>query len=239
VTTELNPAYILHIRPFKDSSALLDCLSYQHGIVSLVARGAKRPRSQWRGLMQPFIPLQMGWIGRGELKTLTQLEAEKISPKLTGTNILLGLYLNELLLRLLQRFDPHPQLYHDYDTTIHAISVLQNGDEQQFILRQFELKLLAELGYGLDLTCDAKTQEKLAPELLYTYDPNIGIIENSDNLSKEQIVVSGASIIALHNGHFDSAQLREMKKLMRFVLAHHLGDKPIQSRRLFSRSSRK
>lgn len=235
---ELTPAYILHTRPFRDSSAIVECLSHQQGLISLIARGAKRPRSQWRGLIQPFIPLQMSWIGHSELKTLTHVEAEKICPKLSGSKILLGLYLNELLMRLLQRFDPHPQLYHDYDAAISAISVLQNNEEQQFILRQFELKLLAELGYGLDLSCDAKTLQKLEPELLYTYDPNIGIIENSVNLSKDQVVVSGASIIALNNGHFDSAQLREMKKLMRLVLAHHLGNKSIQSRKLFNPSQK-
>ncbi len=232
---ELAAAYIIHIRPFKDSSALLECLSEMHGLVTLIAKGAKRPRSRMQGLIQPFIPLQLGWVGKGELKTLTQIEAQVLYPKLVGHNILLGLYLNELLIRLLQRHDPHPQLFQDYD---HAISTLASSTsdlERQFILRQFELKLLAELGYGLDLTCDVKTGEEISPDLLYSYDPTVGIFETSSFIStQQQLAVSGASIIALHKGVCEiESELKEIKKLMRFVLAHYLGNKPIQSRKLF------
>src|SRR5687767_3179362 len=116
-------AYILHTRPFRETSALLECFSYQHGLVTVVARGVKRPRSQWYALAKPFLLLHLAWIGKGELKTLTQLEIQEgISPLLSGNKIKLGLYLNELLIRLLQRFDPHPGLFTIYDEILRQLA---------------------------------------------------------------------------------------------------------------------
>jgi DNA repair protein RecO (recombination protein O) len=229
------PAYILHSRPFKDSSALLECLTAEHGLVTLVAKGAKRPRSRMQGLLQPFILIHLGWVGKSELKTLTHVETQSMSPTLAGQKILLGLYLNEVLMRLLQHLDPHPQLFDDYDNTLRVIATTQSTIDHEFALRQFELKLMAELGYGIDLTIDAKTGELVAPELLYAYDPQVGLIEMSSHVATaQQVVVSGASIIALHQGQCTNEhQLREVKKLMRYVLSLHLGNKPIESRKLF------
>lgn len=234
MSSELYAAYILHTRPFRDSSAILDCLTSKEGLVSIVARGARRPRSRIYGLIQPFIPLEVSWVGRQELKTLTKIEAHVLYPRLTGEKIALGLYLNELLLRLLNHFDPHPQLFYDYDETIGALSLADSREQQQWILRHFEKKLLAELGYGLDLTLDGRTGEKISPELLYSYEPSIGIIEVSSVLTK-QLAVSGASIIALHqDAYANQTQLREAKNLMRSILAYYLGNKPLHSRKLFS-----
>jgi DNA repair protein RecO (recombination protein O) len=227
------PAYILHSRPFKDSSALLECLTAEHGLVTLIAKGAKRPRSRMQGILQPFILIHVGWVGKSELKTLTHVETQSMSPTLMGQKILLGLYLNEVLMRLLQHLDPHPQLFDDYDNTLRVIATTQSIIEHEFALRQFELKLMAELGYGIDLTRDAKTGETIAPELLYAYDPQVGLIEMS-HVSTVSVVVSGASIIALHQGQCTNEhQLREVKKLMRYILSLHLGNKPIESRKLF------
>ncbi|MFI4937575.1 MAG: DNA repair protein RecO [Candidatus Berkiellales bacterium] len=231
----LTPIYILHIRPYRDSSAILECLSSEYGWVSLLARGAKRPRSRMIGHIQPFIPLQCGWVGRSELKTLTQIEAENLYPRLTGDKIALGLYLNEVILRLLQRQDPHPQLFYAYDKAIRALSIEACSKQAQLILRDFELCLLAELGYGLDLTHDGRTKDKIVPELLYSYDPMVGIYEVSAMLSStNKVAVSGASLIAFHHREITSdTQLREIKNLMRSILSHYLGDKPLHSRKLF------
>ncbi len=231
---ELTDCYILHSRPFKDSSALLDCFSAQYGLVTLIAKGAKRPRSRLQGLIQPFMLLQMSWVGKSELKTLSQVEATVLYPKLSGPKLLLGLYLNELLMRLLQHQDSHPSLFADYDHTINALEQSSLETEQQMILRQFELKLVAELGYGIDLFHEAKTGESISPELLYSFDATIGMIEASSMSLSDKLTISGASIIALQTGVCENEmQLREAKKLMRFVLAHYLGNKPLQSRKLF------
>ncbi|MBS0286138.1 MAG: DNA repair protein RecO [Proteobacteria bacterium] len=232
---ELTQCYILHTRPFKDSSALVECFSEEHGLVTLIAKGAKRPRSRMQGLVQPFMLLQVSWTGKAELKTLTHIEAAALYPKLSGQKILLGWYLNELLIRMLQHQDAHPDLFREYDKTISAIAHSENENQLQMILRQFELKLLAELGYGLDLFHDAKTHAPIAPELLYSYDPNLGMYEVSSAGSiAQQLCVSGASLIALQTGVCENeTQLKETKKLMRFVLGHYLGNKPLQSRKLF------
>lgn len=232
---ELTNGYLLHSRPFKDSSALVECFSEEHGIVTLIAKGAKRPRSRLMGLLQPFMLLQLSWFGKSELKTLSQVEASAILPKLSGTKLLLGLYLNELLMRLLQHQDAHPQLFKDYDNTINGLSNAANDAQEQMVLRQFELKLIAELGYGIDLFHEAGSGTAISPELLYGFDPTIGMVEASTlGPISDKLTISGAAIIALQKGECDNeSQLRETKKLMRFVLAHYLGNKPLQSRKLF------
>jgi DNA repair protein RecO (recombination protein O) len=219
--------YIIHTRPFRDSSAILDCLSREHGLVSLVARGVKKPRSRWYGYIQPFILLQMAWMGKSELKTLTHVEAEVVYPRLNGSKIKIGLYINELLIRLCAHMDPHPQLFHIYDTTLKQIANSTSDINNECILRQYEYLLLEELGYGLDL------QEEIVPELLYGFEPGIGIVE-AKILRGEQVVVSGASILALKHQQFDTPnKLQEAKKLMRTILGYYLGNKPLQSRKLF------
>ncbi len=231
---EQQAAYILHMRPFKDSSALLDCLTLHHGLVTIVAKGAKRPRSRQFGYMQPFMALQVSWVGRQELKTLTLIEADSISPKLAGAKIVIGLYLNELLVRLLQHLDPHPQLFHDYHQTLSKLAITEDKQQQQFILRCFELKLLSALGYGVELHCDARSGETILPELLYSYDPQIGILESSGML-ENQVTVSGACLMALQNPEIlpSENELREAKKLMRYIFSFHLGTKPLYSRKLY------
>jgi DNA repair protein RecO (recombination protein O) len=222
---ELTPSYILHIRPFKDSSAILDCFTQQHGLVSMVARGVKRSKSKFYGLIQPFIALQLSWVGKSELKTLIQVESEQWVPTISGQKILVGFYLNELLMRLLARNDPHPTLFTDYDESIKALSAVNSDMAEEMVLRRFELKLLIELGYGLNLTA-------IDPELIYAYDPNIGLVEATG--PKVPHSLSGASIIALREGIYqDENQLREAKKLMRAVLSQYLGKKPLESRKLF------
>lgn len=222
------PSYVLHSRPFRDSSAIVECLSEHHGIVSLIAKGVRRPRSKLKLIMQPFVPLVISWIGQSELKTLTQADSEKPCSILNGQKILLGLYLNEIILRLLQKMDPHPQLFLHYAQTIMALAAANNPLQEQSTLRRFELKLLIELGYGLEL-------KQVMPELLYTYEPALGLLEaDAVQMTRESIVISGATLIALsENIDLKESQLKEARNMMRHILNHHLGNKPLQSRKLF------
>ena len=180
-------AFVLHQRAFQETSALIECFTQDHGIVALVARGVKRPRSRWYGAMQPFLLLQIDWVGKTDFKTLTQVEAQGLQPALRGAHIRIGMYLNELLLRLLHRGDPHPAVFQAYHETLLAIGALDqtDGDQQQqeTLLRRFELLLLADLGYGLDFNCE--------PDLLYCYEPDRGLIEAVDPASTQ--VASGAT----------------------------------------------
>src|SRR5438270_11622811 len=140
---EDQPAFVLHTYPYRETSLIVEALTADHGRVAMVARGAKRPRSELRGVLQAFQPLTLSWSGVGELKTLMKAEWQGGLPLVGGAALLCGFYLNELLLRLLPREDPHPQLYRDYEA---ALGVLAGSAELAPALRRFELKLLSELG---------------------------------------------------------------------------------------------
>jgi DNA repair protein RecO (recombination protein O) len=112
------PAFVLHAYAYRETSLIVEALSASHGRVALVARGAKRPRSELRGVLQAFQPLTLSWAGGGELKTLIRAEWQSGLPLVSGSALLCGFYLNELLLKLLPREDAHPQLFNDYQDAL-------------------------------------------------------------------------------------------------------------------------
>ena len=152
----LQRAYVLHHHPYRDSSALVEIFSEHHGRVGLVARGVRGRRNPRQALLQPFTPLLLSWSGRGELMTLVDVEAEAPNAMLQGMVLMSGFYVNELLLRLLRRHDPHPQLFLYYDQLLQRLARLEgdNPPELAIALRLFEKVLLDEIGYGLVLACD-------------------------------------------------------------------------------------
>lgn len=215
---------------------LLECFSQNAGLMACVAKGAKRPKSKWRGLVQPFILVNIAWRGRGEVKTVVQLEAQSILPSLSGKTVLIGLYVNELVLSLLHKADPHPELFRYYHETIQQLSYCDDDRVLQIILRKFECQLLEILGFGLDFEKDAKT-DPIIEDLLYGYDPGLGFFPQMIlPQSKRTIVVSGATLIALKKGaqFEDDKQLVEAKKLMRCAIAHHLDGKILKTRKLLT-----
>src|SRR6185437_10727813 len=119
--TLLQPAFVLHTRPYRDTSLLLEIFTPDYGRVSTLARGARGLRSRFKGLLQPFVPLLLSWYGKTELMTLSAAESQGKVLDLTGEKLLCGLYLNELLMRLLHRYDAHPQLYIVYQETLYAL----------------------------------------------------------------------------------------------------------------------
>jgi len=234
----LHQAYFLHIRGFKESSVIIECFSKEAGLVACLAKGAKRPKSKWRSLVQPFIFVNIHWRGRGEVKTVVQLEAEMILPRLQGKNLLMGLYLNELLLKLLHRSDPYPELFDDYHQALADLSLAADNKQSQSVLRRFECVLLKSLGFGLDLHHDVKS-DQIIPDLLYGYDQGYGFYPQTVlPQSKKTLIISGATLIALRgdSDFCSDAQLLEAKKLMRFVIAHELGDKQLNTRKLFAQT---
>lgn len=221
----LTLALVLHRRPYRETSLLLEVLSQEHGRLGLVARGAARPRSRLRPLLQPFQPLLLGWTGRGDLATLTAAEEAERLPALPAARLLSGLYLNELLIVLLARMDPHPELYQSYRAALIELAI---SDDEQIPLRRFEVRLLAALGYGLQLTHEADTGRPLVPERWYCYLPERGPLANT--ASTEGIRISGRSLLALASGQLgEPGILREVKQLTRAMLAIRL-DKPLLSR---------
>jgi len=226
---QLEPAYVLHRRPYRETSLLLEALTRGHGRVGLVARGARGPRSAWRGLLEPFCPLTLSWVGRGELMTLSGAEATGCSP-LQGRGLLAGLYVNELLVRLVPRNDPHPGLYEAYRVTLEALAAELT---QEQTLRWFEGRLLEALGYGLALgECD-DAGVPIDPARVYRYRIEEGTVQAGEG---EGFPVRGATLLGLtREGLADPQAAREVKQLMRYVLQHYLGERPLASRALFQR----
>ena len=224
-----HPAFILHQRPYRETSLLLDVLTQDYGRISLIARGVRTARSPLRGLLQPFNPLLLSWQGRTELMTLTSadLNLNGVPKQLQGTSLLGGFYLNEVLTRVLQKQDPHPQLYTIYQ---HTLIELQTAELQEKTLRVFEKKLLAELGYGLQLD-----QQNLDANKFYRYLPEQGfVLCNENEIDPQAMIFSGKSLLAINEEQFnDDDILRDAKRLMRLTLAPLLGSQPLHSRKLF------
>jgi DNA repair protein RecO (recombination protein O) len=182
-----------------------------------------------RAILQPFVPLLLSWVGRGEVCTLTGVERSGPWMPLNGSGVACGFYLNELLLRLLPRNDSHEQLFERY---AHTLEALGGALGTQRILRMFERDLLQELGYALVLERDAESGEPIAEEGLYHYDPQRGPVRVRDG-SSGGIVVRGRSLISLLSGDLsDTDSLREAKRLLRAALTPHLGPRPLRSRSL-------
>jgi DNA repair protein RecO (recombination protein O) len=226
---ELIPALVIHRRDYRDSSLLLELFLANQGKLPAIARGAKSGRSTRALLLQPFSPLRVSLSGRGDIKRLTQVEAEGRPYRLEGETIYCGIYLNELLMRLLQRSDPYPSLYIHYQKTL---AKLAHGESPNQCLRDFEVSLIRELGYGLLLHHTADTNEPIQAQQLYDYQIEHGpVVVGSDGLGR---AIHGQTLISLHHGQkLDEQGRREAKKLMRQVINYYLGGKPLKSRELF------
>lgn len=228
----LQPGYIVHSRPYRDSSALLDVFTAEYGRISLVARGVRRQsRNGSRGaLLQPFIPLLVSFSGRAELKTLIGTESVQGMIDLRGERLFSGMYLNELLVRLLHRNDAHPALFAAYDRTVKALAA---GSVVDIELRRFEITLLGELGYSFDLGVDGISGQPVQKDQWYRYDSGFGLVVCSDTVSRPTTAYSGADLLVMAAGELGGPVRQTAKRLLREALATHLGDLPLRSRELF------
>jgi DNA repair protein RecO (recombination protein O) len=225
----LQPAYVLHHYPYRDTSLLVETFSRDLGRVGLICRGARNARFRQRGLLQPFTPLLLSWVTRGELATNTGVEPAGSLPRPIGAALFAGFYLNELLLRLLQRQDPHPALFMDYEA---ALGELARGEVQR-CLRVFEKRLLDELGYGLLLDQEAETSRPLVPERYYLYRLELGPVAAA-TAKPGDLVFPGSSLLSLcHDELHDPDSLRDAKRLTQAALSLYLGDRPLKTREVF------
>lgn len=225
MTVHLQPAFILHRRPFRETSLLLDVFTREYGCVSLIAKGVKSARSKWRGVLEPFSPLFITYRGKTELMNLQIAESAGFPVFLQKNNLTVGFYLNELLIKLLQKQDPHPILFDAYQD---MIFYLAKNPLDQKILRLFEKKLLEEIGYGLPF-------KQIEANQFYYFCGEQGFVSCSQNETISKIpIFSGKNLLALHTEELDDLNvLQDAKKILRFVIAHVLGNKTIQSRKLF------
>jgi len=225
--------YVLHAYPYRETSVIVEAFTAAHGRVGLVARGAKRPRSELRGLLQAFQPLTLAWAGSGELKTLVKAEWRGGLPLPGGAALLCGFYLNELLLKLLAREDAHAALWNDYASALRALTADATPAGQAATLRRFELRLLAELGYALTLTHDVATGTPIEAGERYHYAFDRGPQRLVAEPRAAWPVVRGATLIALATERYpDNEVAVEAKRLMRGVLDHYLEERRIFSRRV-------
>ena len=226
---ESREAFILHSYPYRETSLLLEVFARAFGRVSMVARAARSPRSPLRGVLLAFQPLALSWFGKGEVRTQARAEWIGGHPRLQGEALLCGFYLNELLLRLLPREDPHDALLGRYRE---ALQQLASPGDSAPALRSFERALLKELGYALALERDSANGSAIDPAKSYRYDPERGPVEAGEVASES--VVSGRTLLDMaRDDYTDPVTQQQAKALMRSLLNHRLDYQPLKSRRIF------
>jgi DNA repair protein RecO (recombination protein O) len=230
---EQQPVFVLHSRPYRETSLLLECLTRDHGRVGLVARGVRGERARsLRAQLEPFQPLAMDFLLRGEMGTLTAVESVGTPPRMLGDAGLSGLYLNELVVRLTGRQDPLPALFDAYATTLVR---LRGSESLAWTLRRFERDLLQAIGYGLQLQFDSTTDEPLADALSYRYLPEQGAVRCS---AGHEHAVLGRDLLALeHDVPPDNRGLKTLRDMMRDVIRFHLGGNELKAWRVLAMAS--
>lgn len=231
----LQRCFVLHRRNFSNTSLILEVFSSAYGRQAVLAKGARqqrRGRPAGGEVLQPFRPLWLSWSGRGEVKTLVRYESAGPVAELPGKVLYCGLYLNELLVRLLRRGDPHEALFAFYSA---ALTALAAGEDMETVLRGFELNLLGEIGYAVALDREAGSGRPVAPGRYYVYEQESGLCAAGAEDGRQ--VLSGEILLNLAaGGPLSGSAAQAAKGLTRRLLAPYLGEKPLKSRELFRRA---
>lgn len=233
----MDKGYVLHSYPYRETSLILQVWTEKHGRLGLVAKGARRPKSASRSTLVNFQPLVLDWFGRGELRTLKTAEPASPAIPLAGSSLLSAFYLNELLLKLTTRDDPHEQLFAAYDEAIGSLRALSRSGaagarDIERVLRRFELKLLQELGYAVELAREAGSHAPIVAEREYLYVVERGPIPAPEGETPANAVrLRGQTLIDLDRGEFDSASTAaQSKQLMRLLIHHSLNGQELSTR---------
>jgi len=220
----LTPGYVLHQHAYRDTSRIVEVFTREHGRLSLFARGARSPKSALRATLRPFQPLLMSWTGRSEAGQLTAAEIAGDFVQLPAGRLMSGFYLNELLLKLTERFDPHPGVFDEYGEALRALGGEANPEPP---LRRFEKRLLEELGYGTDFTLTDRG-ETVMPEGHYHARPQRPVVRCEPDVAD---AVSGSSLIELARESFENEQsLRDAKRILRAAIELCLDGRALGSR---------
>lgn len=233
---EMHLAFLLHRRDYRETSVLADFFTQEQGVISGVVKGVRGSIKSRRLPLQPFVSLNISWFGNHELKTIKSVEAVKGAPLFEGVKLFCGLYVNELLLRLLHRYDPYPPLFAMYEETLNQLALCAN-DEVDIALRRFEKKVLSVLGYGFNFLQDSDDEE-VSREAHYMFEIERGFIKLMSSATRDQqpLVYKGDVLLAIDNDDYALTETRQSaKRLMRSALAYYLGDKPLHSRQLFKK----
>ncbi|OIP13964.1 MAG: DNA repair protein RecO [Betaproteobacteria bacterium CG2_30_59_46] len=222
------PGYVLHTYPYRETSLIVEVFSRDFGRLPLMARGARRPKSAVRGLLLSFQPLSLSWFGKAELRTLHSAEWQGGQPLLQGTALICGFYLNELLLKLLHRDDPHEQLFLYYQETLQELA---RRTDYAAVLRRFEINLLKELGYALTLEHDADSGAAIEPDAPYRYVFECGPVRQ--NNGQNGVELWGKTLLDMAaNDYGDPVTLQQSKALMRALINHYLGEGTLHTRQI-------
>jgi DNA repair protein RecO (recombination protein O) len=224
--------YVLHQRPFRDSSLIIELFARDHGRLTVFAHAARGPRSRFSAL-QPFQPLLLSWSGRGEAGQLTGAEPARVEPagvdagRMPPAHLMSAFYLNELLLKLLTRHDPTPELYDHYESTLRR---LKQAGEPDAALRHFEARLLELIGYGLNLEAEADTGQPVRIDGHYRFQPGVHGFVIAEPGARDAI--QGEVLRRLAGGlQFDGeSELQQARTLMRAALDHCLEGRPLSTR---------
>jgi DNA repair protein RecO (recombination protein O) len=234
IKVERQAAFVLHTRPYRETSLVLEAMTRDYGRIALVAKGVRRPRSVMRGVLMAFQPLEMTWSGKGEVVTLHHAEWQGGQPLLEGRALLCAYYLNELLLNLLPREDAHERVFDHYARTLQALAASATPDAAFFsgCLRSFEKRLLGELGYGLMLTHDTSGNPiRMDSRYLYEMESGPRVADDSQAVTG---TISGQTLLDMDAESFGNpVSLAESKQLMRSLMAFYLNGRQLHSRRLF------
>jgi DNA repair protein RecO (recombination protein O) len=218
----LEPAFVLHKRPYRETSLLIDLFTLHYGRISLLARGVRQSGSKLSALLQPFIPLLVSYSGKTELMNLSKVEPNGHAYQLPGKQLFNGFYLNELLIKLLQQHDPHIELYQAYESALSELAS-SNGNEVQLALRIFEKRLLKEIGYELRLDKDVDGRSLIA-DANYIFKFGIGLLKLPDafvgiDSQYAKSVFAGSNLLALHNEQLSSPDaLHAAQNLLQMAL---------------------
>ena len=234
-TIENAHCFVIHSKPFKDTSAIVELLSRDFGRVSVVFKGVRSSKYTAKSrVLQPFQPLLASWSGRGELKSGKSVEQTGALPPLFGKKLFSGLYLNELILRLMYRDAPAEGIYEDYQC---CLPLLAEAENIELPLRQFEYKLLGAIGYQLPCEADALSGAPIVEDGYYRYQTAVGFSYeqalNSEQALRNPLVFRGELLLAFSRDKLTVSHLHDAKRLMRLALAPHLGNKPLESKKLF------
>jgi len=250
MTPGVDRGYVLHTYPYRETSLILQAWTEHHGRIGLVAKGARRPKSATRSLLVPFQPLALSWFGRGELKTLKSAEPASAALPLGGASLFSAFYLNELLLKLTHRDDPHEGLFVAYDEAVSALREVSRarptrneiaepspgaGRDIEPILRRFELRLLREVGFALELAHEADTRAPIDAGREYWYVIERGPIAApaGRETPANAVKLRGLTLIDLERGRFeDPTTVSQSKQLMRLLINHSLNGQELATRTL-------
>jgi DNA repair protein RecO (recombination protein O) len=224
------PGFVLHSYPYRETSLVVDVFTRDHGRVPLVAKGAKRPHSALRGVLQSFQPLSLSWSGKSEVRTLTGTEWIGGMLPLTGDALLCGFYINELVVKFCAREDAHETLFDHYTVTL---TRLAHDELPARVLRSFERMLLRDTGYAIALTHTAETRESIDATASYAFDPERGVRPARADQPAQWPVVSGQTLLDMDRDDYQRAEtLAQSKTLMRFLLNYHLAGAPLNTRQI-------